>query len=150
MKKKLIIAVALLAGIALLVALSSGRGGRAPEVTVATVARGPLADTTLASGNLVFETQIQLRPEVSGRVAEVLVDEGDEVEQGQLLLFLDRETFAANLASANAGVESAQLSIRRLREADTDLRRQLQRQRNLLEVLRVCAVEPGRCEHVLY
>lgn len=133
MKKKLIIAVALLAGIALLVALSSGRGGRAPEVTVATVARGPLADTTLASGNLVFETQIQLRPEVSGRVAEVLVDEGDEVEQGQLLLFLDRETFAANLASANAGVESAQLSIRRLREADTDLRRQLQRQRNLLD-----------------
>ncbi|MCD9027633.1 efflux RND transporter periplasmic adaptor subunit [Luteimonas sp. BDR2-5] len=133
MKRKLVLALCLLGGIAMLVALSSGRGGRAPEVTVATAAQGPLADTTLASGNLVFETQIQLRPEVSGRVAEVLVEEGDEIEQGQLLLFLDRETFAANLASANAGVEAAQLSIRRLREADADLRRQVERQRGLLD-----------------
>ncbi len=132
MTKKPLIALGLLIGVAGLIALSAGRGARAPEVTVAAVASGPLADTTLASGNLVFETQIQLRPEVSGRVAEVLVEEGDDVAQGQLLLFLDRETFAANLASAEAGVESAQLTIRRLREADADLRRQLARQQDLL------------------
>ena len=131
MTRKLIIAAGLLVGIALLLFFASGRGAHAPEVNFAAASRAVLADTTLASGTLVFETQIQLRPEVSGRVAEVLVEEGDQVEQGQLLLYLDRDTFAANLASANAGVEAAQLSVRRLREADADLRRQLERQRDL-------------------
>lgn len=132
MTRKWVLAAGLVTGLALLVVLAGRRDGQAPAVTVARASHAALADTTLASGNLVFETQIQLRPEVSGRVADVLVEEGDLVEQGQLLLFLDRETFAANLTSATAGVESAQLAIRRLREADADLRRQLERQRGLL------------------
>lgn len=127
MTRKLIVGVCLLVGLVVLVMFAAGRGGHAPEVDVAQASHATLADTTLASGNLVFETQIQLRPEVSGRVAEVLVEEGDEVEQGQLLMYLDRETFAANLSSAEAGVEAAQLALRRLREADADLRRQLER-----------------------
>ena len=131
MTRKLVIAGCLLAGILVLVFIGAGRGGHEPEVDVAEAGHATLADTTLASGNLVFETQIQLRPEVSGRVAEVLVEEGDEVEQGQLLMYLDRDTFAANLTSAEAGVEAAQLALRRLREADADLRRQLQRHEEL-------------------
>src|SRR5690606_4819605 len=129
--RKLLIAGGILAALVLLVLLASGRGGHAPEVDVAEAVHATLADTTLASGNLVFETQIQLRPEVSGRVAEVLVEEGDEVEQGQLLMYLDRDTFVANLTSAEAGVEAAELALRRLREADADLRRQLQRHEEL-------------------
>ena len=131
MNRKLLIAGGLVAGLVVLVLLASGRGGPAPEVDVAEAVHATLADTTLASGNLVFETQIQLRPEVSGRVAEVLVEEGDEVEQDQLLMYLDRDTFVANLTSADAGVEAAQLALRRLREADADLRRQLQRHEEL-------------------
>ena len=131
MNRKLLVAGGLLAGLVVLVLLASGRGGHAPEVDVAEAVHATLADTTLASGNLVFETQIQLRPEVSGRVAEVLVEEGDEVEQDQLLMYLDRDTFVANLTSADAGVEAAQLALRRLREADADLRRQLQRHEEL-------------------
>lgn len=131
MTRKLLIAGGLLAALVVLVLLASGRGGHVPEVDVAEATHATLADTTLASGNLVFETQIQLRPEVSGRVAEVLVEEGDEVEQGQLLMYLDRDTFVANLTSAEAGVEAAELALRRLREADADLRRQLERHEEL-------------------
>lgn len=131
MTRKLLIAGGMLAALVLLVLLASGRGGHAPEVDVAEAVHATLADTTLASGNLVFETQIQLRPEVSGRVAEVLVEEGDQVEQGQLLMYLDRDTFVANLTSAEAGVEAAELALRRLREADADLRRQLRRHEEL-------------------
>ena len=131
MTRKLLIAGGLLAALVVLVLLASGRGGHAPEVDVAEAVHATLADTTLASGNLVFETQIQLRPEVSGRVAEVLVEEGDQVEEGQLLMYLDRDTFVANLTSAEAGVEAAELALRRLREADADLRRQLQRHEEL-------------------
>lgn len=131
MNRKLLVAGGLLAGLVVLVLLASNRGGDAPEVDVAEAVHATLADTTLASGNLVFETQIQLRPEVSGRVAEVLVEEGDEVEEGQLLMYLDRDTFVANLTSAEAGVEAAELALRRLREADADLRRQVQRHEEL-------------------
>ncbi|MGO1720111.1 MAG: efflux RND transporter periplasmic adaptor subunit [Luteimonas sp.] len=131
MTRKLVIAACLLAGILVLVVIGAGRGGHEPEVDVAEAGHATLADTTLASGNLVFETQIQLRPEVSGRVADVLVEEGDEVEQGQLLMYLDRDTFAANLTNAEAGVEAAQLALRRLREADANLRRQLERHEEL-------------------
>ena len=89
MNRKLLIAGGLLAGLVVLVLLASGRGGHAPEVDVAEAVHATLADTTLASGNLVFETQIQLRPEVSGRVAKIFHDVGDIVSPGDTLLELD-------------------------------------------------------------
>jgi len=131
--RKVLLAAALLSGVGLLVLLALRSAQGAPEVQVAHATHAPLADTLLASGSLTYVEQIQLRPEVSGRVAEVLVEEGERVEAGQLLMSLDQVSFIAQQESAQAGVRSARLAVERLRAVDANLRTQIARQQQLLE-----------------
>lgn len=131
--RKPLIALAIIAGLGLVIWAGSRGGQQTPQVDVAVVERGALNDTALASGNLVYETQIQLRSEVTGRVAEVLVEEGQRVQRGDLLMRLDQEAFQADLDSADAGVRAAEIEIRSRRARLADLSRQLERQRTLRE-----------------
>ncbi|PKM41576.1 MAG: efflux transporter periplasmic adaptor subunit [Gammaproteobacteria bacterium HGW-Gammaproteobacteria-1] len=130
--RKRVIAVAGLLGFAALLLWQHQRaGGRGIDVDVATVSRAALASTTLASGSLVYAQQIQLRSQVTGRVAEVLVEEGERVRKGQVLMRLDPEAFDADLASAGAGVRAAEIEIESRRSRAAELTRQLDRQRVL-------------------
>jgi HlyD family secretion protein len=129
--RKPLLAILLLGGFALLLFWQSQRNARGVEVDVAAVEQGVLADTALASGNLVFAEQIQLRSEVTGRVAEVLVEEGQQVRRGELLLRLDPEAFEADLESTAAGVRAAEIEIESRRARLRDVERRLQRQREL-------------------
>jgi len=131
--RKPLIALAIVVGLGVLLWAGSRGGQQSPQVDVATVERGALNDTALASGNLVYETQIQLRSEVTGRVAEVLVEEGQRVQRGDLLMRLDQEAFQADLDAADAGVRAAEIEIRSRRARLQDLSRQLERQRTLRE-----------------
>lgn len=131
--RKPLIAVAIASALGLLLWMSAHGGKQTISVDVAEVERGALNDTALASGNLVYETQIQLRSEVTGRVAEVLVQEGQHVRRGDLLMRLDQDAFQADLDSADAGVRAAEIEIRSRRARLEDLGRQLQRQRALRE-----------------
>ena len=69
----------------------------------AQTAAGPLK----ASGT-VEATEISLAPEVSGRVVEVTVNEGDAVTAGQVLVKLDDALLRAQIRQAEAAVASAQ------------------------------------------
>lgn len=129
--RKRLLGFALLAGFLVLLVVARSGDGDAFLVSVAEVDRGELAESVLASGNLVFEHQVQLRSEVTGRVAAVLVEEGDQVEAGALLLQLDPEAFAADLDHAEAAVRAAEIEIRRLTAVANDLDRQRQRQQTL-------------------
>ncbi len=57
---------------------------------------------------------IRLRPELTGRVLEVLVREGDFVEAGQPLVRLDSELIAAELAEAEAQAAAATARLARV------------------------------------
>lgn len=130
-RKRVVAVAGLLAFVALLGWQHQRAGGRRIDVDIATVTREALASTTLASGSLVYAQQIQLRSQVTGRVAEVLVEEGERVRKGQVLMRLDPEAFAADLASASAGVRAAEIEIESRRSRVAELQRQLQRQRAL-------------------
>lgn len=133
MKKALII----LAGIAVfaLIVFNSRPSGKsdAKPMQIATVEKGTITDAILASGNLVFNTQVQLRSEVTGRVAKVLVEEGQLVEQGQLLMRLDTEAFAAEVNRAQAIVRASAIDIQHSQTRLANLERQLQRQQGLFD-----------------
>lgn len=103
------------------------------EVTTASVSQGTLADTILASGNLEFNTQIQLRTEVTGRVLEVLAEEGDTVEQGQILMRLDPTAFQADVDRVTAVVHSQEIDIQRAHAVLADLERQFRRQQQMYQ-----------------
>ena len=58
--------------------------------------------------------EIELRPQLAGRIVEVLVQEGQFVEQGQILLRLDDAEYRHQVALAAAEVELAEAQLGRL------------------------------------
>ncbi|SEA59334.1 efflux RND transporter periplasmic adaptor subunit [Alkalimonas amylolytica] len=130
--KKLLLILLIGATLVALIALSQYRQSQqAISVTTALVTEGALADSILASGNLEFNTQIQIRSEVTGRVLEVLVDEGETVEKGQVLMRLDPTAFEADVSRTRALVRSQHIDIKRAKAQLADLERQFARQQQM-------------------
>lgn len=93
-----------------------------PEVTVAKVERATIAEELIVSGNLAAlpNRDAKVAALVPGRIARILVIEGDQVTAGQPLAELDstllveqeRQAVAA-VAQAKASVENARLAAER-------------------------------------
>ena len=62
----------------------------------------------LAASGTIEATQVQISPETSGKIAEVLVSEGDRVQAGQELVHLDQTLLLAQLEQARAAQAQAQ------------------------------------------
>ncbi|MEC4726305.1 efflux RND transporter periplasmic adaptor subunit [Shewanella sp. D64] len=87
-------------------------------VTVDThvVSEDQINETILASGNLRFASEIQIRSEVTGIVNRVYVKEGQLVKKGELLMELDPKIFIAEVRRSHAAVEIQLIEIQRLEE----------------------------------
>lgn len=107
------------------------RGTDAKEVEAVTVAAGTVRSSILSSGALAYREEVQLRPEVVGKVARVPVEEGQSVEAGALIIALDREQYEAQVEQQRANVRLQEIAIERQKVLIENLRRQVQRQREL-------------------
>ncbi len=105
---------------------------QALEVQVAPVSRGVLQDNILASGNLVYRTQVAMRSELMARVDQVLVKEGDQIKKGQLLLALDKTSYQASVLQSEASTARSQTEVALAKTRLDNINRQLQRQRALV------------------
>jgi HlyD family secretion protein len=102
------------------------------EVRAATAreALGPGGDRTVlnASGYVTARREATISSKITGKVTEMLVEEGVRVAEGQVLARLDDTNVVASLGLARAQLESARTALAetrvRLREADQDLKRQ--------------------------
>jgi membrane fusion protein (multidrug efflux system) len=68
----------------------------------------------------VQQDKVAVSAEVSGKIVEVLVAEGDMVSAGQLLFRVDPEPYLLQIADANAAIATAQANVIALSN-DTDL-----------------------------
>jgi HlyD family secretion protein len=119
------------------------RRDRGAAVRFDVIERMDLVETVTASGNIRAGRVVQVSSDVSARVAELLVDEGDDVTEGQVMLRLDPTQFdatvsrtraALNQAMAEAGQQEVSLEratrdferLRRLFERDSLLVKQQQ------------------------
>jgi membrane fusion protein (multidrug efflux system) len=94
----------------LLLACRAGDDGEelgAPPVMIANVELRDLEERIDATGELVAKEEAQIASEVSGRITEILVDEGEAVEAGQVLLEIDPERRNLERADARAGLAEA-------------------------------------------
>lgn len=108
-------------------------GSGTDAVSVETdIARKPASAATAgsvldASGYVVARLESTVSSKLTGKVNEILVEEGMRVEKGQVLARLDDTTQRAQLALANAQVQSARAG---LQETEAQLRAaQLERDR---------------------
>ncbi|MEE9615454.1 MAG: efflux RND transporter periplasmic adaptor subunit [Anaerolineae bacterium] len=74
----------------------------------------PEAGGLVASGFIEAE-EINIAPELGGRVVELLVDEGDEVEAGQVLVRLDGALLEAQSEVAQAALDMAEAGLAQAR-----------------------------------
>src|SRR5512147_1774572 len=77
---------------------------------IVTQAKGDQNGALTASGT-IEATQINISPEMAGKVKEVLVGEGDSVKAGDPLLSLDDSLLVAQRAVAASAVDSAKAAI---------------------------------------
>jgi HlyD family secretion protein len=76
------------------------------------VERGRFATVVRATGTLNPISTVDVSSELSGRIAEVLVDFNDKIRAGQVLARLDPVTFAARVKEAQASLRIAQAGAR--------------------------------------
>lgn len=108
------IAVSVIAALIVIpVGLKLSRDDTHKAVDVQPVSLRALTPTVLASGSLTYESQVTLAPEVTSRVTEILVEEGDQVTRDQLLMRLDPAAPRAAIEQSQALVRQARLTIER-------------------------------------
>ena len=100
-------------------AADAGENTPVPEVTVAKVERGKLAQDLTVSGNLtaVPNRDAKLSALIAGRIAKVLVAEGDPVKEGQLLAELESQSLVDQMHQAEAAVTQARANAENARLA---------------------------------
>jgi RND family efflux transporter MFP subunit len=96
--------------------LAAGLGGalylqpwvpQAVPVVVETAAPGPVTRVLAVNGRIASVQSVDVRPQVSGTLDAVLVDDGDPVQPGQVLVRLDAAAQQAFLRQAAAGLDAA-------------------------------------------
>src|SRR5205823_2079889 len=126
-RKKIIIGVAALVGLALIVIISviATRKDESEVTTVKVEVRPELRSTVTASGEVRPARYIKLTSEVPGRILEIYVNAGDQVNKGQALVrvdptqlqssqeaqFASTQAFISDVQSARNGVASAQQGL---------------------------------------
>lgn len=85
-------------------------------VEVAVAARDTVVDAIYATGEIEAVQAIELRPEVSGRLTEILVREGRAVSQGTPLFRIDDAEIRAEVARLTAERDLAAQALKRTTE----------------------------------
>ena len=109
---KILIAVAgvVVIGVATFFSISQRRTN-AEEVRADVVERRDLTATVTASGNVRARRKVDISSDISARVTELLIDEGQDVEEGQELLRLDPSRYEAAVNRSRATLMQAQAAV---------------------------------------
>jgi RND family efflux transporter MFP subunit len=120
---------------ALVVVLFAWRSfnGAVPVTTITVDAPAENGAVLNASGYVVARRLATVSSKVTGRVSEVLFEEGAEVDAGLVLARLDRTTAEAEFGVAATGLEAARRNLQEIEVRLADARRTLERNRSLFD-----------------
>ena len=90
-----------------------GPGGFAMPVEVATAIRDTVVDAIAATGQIEAIQSVELRPEVSGRITDILVREGQLVADSTPLFKVDDAELKAQVAQADAERQLSRQALER-------------------------------------
>lgn len=111
------IAALAMAGAAMMLASCGGKeqaaqgAGAPPEIAVITVEPGNAEFQSSYPATVKGKTDIDIRPQVTGFITKVHVDEGQKVRKGQVLFTIDQVQFQAAVDQAQANVNSAASAV---------------------------------------
>ena len=85
-----------------------------PDYAVATVEPQSITLSTSRSGTFEGRQDIEIRPQVSGFIVKLCVDEGATVRKGQALFKIDETQYASAYRQAKAAVKTAEANVNTL------------------------------------
>jgi HlyD family secretion protein len=107
-RTKVLIGIVVVAVFASASALSVAKSrDKGVEVRLEEVARRDLVQIVTASGNIRARQAVELSSDISAKVAELLVDEGEDVQKGQVLMRLDPAQYEAGVSRSEAALSQA-------------------------------------------
>jgi HlyD family secretion protein len=126
--QKIGIGIGLLLTVVLLGGLAASSGSsKGVAVRTEKVERRDLVSIVTASGKIEPKTKVEISADISGRVIQVAVEEGQTVQKGDLLLRIDPTQYEAAMRRAQASVAQAQAQAAQARanviQAQSALRR---------------------------
>ncbi|MFL5403496.1 MAG: efflux RND transporter periplasmic adaptor subunit [Gemmatimonadales bacterium] len=134
MKIGLIIAVvALVAGGAIGFRIHKKKNA-ATEVRFERVARRDLVSAVTASGKIEAKTSVDISADITGRIIQIAVREGDLVKQGQFLLQIDPAQYQAAVARAQGVVASTEAVLLQTKASRDQAQRAWNRARQLIQL----------------
>lgn len=84
------------------------RSNKAVEVRIEPIERRDLVSSVTASGQVRPQTKVDLSADISGKITQLSVKEGQMVSKGQFLLQIDPQQAEATVTRAEAAMASAQ------------------------------------------
>lgn len=134
-KKKWLAGVGSLVVVMVIGTFFAARGDDAVVVRTEEVQRRDLVARVSATGHIEPKTSVDISADVSGRIVELTVEEGDDVDEGDLLLVIDDARFRAALQRAQASLADARAREVQARGRATQAQRDFERIRDLKERL---------------
>jgi len=97
----------------LVVGKSAGWIGKPKEIEVelAKAKRVTIIEKVSASGTVQPVTEVKIAPEVSGEIIELMIEEGDSVDQGETLVKIRPDTWQSQLERAEAGLSQQRANL---------------------------------------
>jgi membrane fusion protein, macrolide-specific efflux system len=103
--------VLLVAGAAVVSGRSRGSNDKPGDSLTAKVKRGDLEVAVLETGRVEPLLQTQIKSKVGGQVTEVLVQEGEKVKKGQILLRIEATDYQRDVARTEAEIAQAREAV---------------------------------------
>ena len=127
-KKKIWIVVGVVVVLAIVVVVNLGKsGGISYTVQAEKVKRGEIVAIVTATGMVQAKTTVKVSADVSAKIMELPIEEGDKVKQGDLLVKLDQTRYLAAVRQSEASLAAARATEKKgeagLLQAKQDYRR---------------------------
>lgn len=133
-RKKFLLFGGIAVAIVLLVAVNAAsQGDRGTSVRIEEVQARDLIATVTASGQIQPQRSVDISADITGRIIQIPVEEGDTVQRGDLVLRIEPSQYEAAVARAQALASSAEASALQARANRDQARRSLDRLRQLRE-----------------
>ena len=104
------------------------------EVRLEQVSRRDLVSSVTASGKIEAKTSVDISADITGRITDIAVREGDLVKRGQFLLQIDPAQYRAAAARAQGVVASTQATLLQTKATRDQAQRAWNRARQLTEL----------------
>lgn len=106
---------------------------QAPELPVETVKQGDASVSREYAASVEGVSNVEIRPQVTGYLSKIFVDEGDYVRAGQPLFKIEDQVFREQLKSAQASLITAQANLATSR-IDLDRKKELLRNKMVSDI----------------